>query len=261
MAWTIILILAVIQGVTEPLPISSSGHLQLFESILGVSNNDLTYEIYLNFGSLIAIVILYKKLLKNIFSGTYKYVVKKKKAYYNNYKFFKLVFIASIPAAVIGFIFGDKIEAYFTNPKVTGIMLIITALFLFMIKDFKGKKGLKKFGIFDSIVIGFSQAIALIPGISRSGATITGAMFRNLNRELAFDFSFLMYIPISIGVFASKMGVGMETSNIKYMVGMLLAGLITYYTTKWFKNIVVNGKLVYLSGYCAVVGMLALVVL
>ncbi len=261
MGWTIILILAIIQGVTEPLPISSSGHLQLFENILGVSNNDLTYEIYLNFGSLLAIIILYNKLLKKIFTGTYRYVVKKEESYYNNYKFFKLVFIASIPAAIIGYVFGDKIEAYFTDPKITGIMLIVTGVFLFIIKDFKGKKKLQKFSVFDSIFIGFAQAIALIPGISRSGSTIVGSMFRKLDRELAFDFSFLMYIPISIGVFASKFGEDISSSNIKYMVGMFFAGVITYFTTKWFKNIVVNGKLVYLSGYCVAVGVIALVVL
>ncbi len=257
MSWIEALILAIIQGITEPLPISSSGHLQLVEKLLGLANQSLTYEIYLNFGSLIGIVILYNKLLKQIFSGTYKYVKNKDEKYKNEFRYFALIFVASIPAAVVGFLFADKIEQNFTNAKVTGVMLVVTAIFLFVIRNFQGKKSITNVKVIDAILVGLCQVVALIPGISRSGATITGAMFANFTRKTAFDFSFLMFIPISIGAFLAKVGDVDSTSNYKYIAGAVMAGLLTYFTAKWFRSIVVNGKLIYMSAYCLIVGILA----
>ncbi len=256
------IILGIIQGITEPLPISSSGHLEILQKLLSIENNDLTYEVYLNFGSLVAIVILYRTLLKKIFGNTIKYIKTKKVEYKSDFKYFYLVFFASIPAAIIGLVFGNVIEQYFTNSLITGIMLIITAIFLFIIRNFDGTKGIDDMTILDAMLIGIAQSVALIPGISRSGSTIVGSMFRNLKREVAFDFSFLMYIPISLGVFASKIGdITFDNNGLKYLIGTIIAGVLTYYATKLFKSIVVNGKLIYFSVYCGVVGMIAIFIL
>lgn len=256
------LILGLIQGLTEPLPISSSGHLELLQEIMNISSDDLTYEVFLNFGSLLAIVILYRSLLKTIFTNSFKYVKTKEERYKNDFKYFYLVFFASIPAAIIGLLFEDYIEKYFTNSFTTGLMLLVTAGFLFIIRNFNGTKGIEDMKISDALFIGGAQSVALLPGISRSGSTIVGAMFKNLKREVAFDFSFLMYIPISLGIFASKINdIEINENGLKMLLGTLLAFIVTYFTTKWFKKLVVNGKIVYFSYYCFIVGILALIIL
>ncbi len=254
------IILGIIQGITEPLPISSSGHLAIFQEIFGIDNIDLTYEVFLNFGSLVAIVILYRKLLFRIFTNSFKYVKTKQQRYYNDFKYFYLVFFASIPAALIGFFLGDLIEEYFTSAYTAGIMLIVTSVFLFLIRKFDGKRTIEDMNVKDALYIGIAQAIALIPGISRSGATIVGAMHRKLQRKLAFDFSFLMFIPISLGVLASKVSdVSVSGNGVKFLIGTVISSVITYFTVRWFRNIVVNGKLIYFSGYCLVVGIISLI--
>ncbi len=256
------IILGLIQGITEPLPISSSGHLEILQEFMKLDNSDLTYEVFLNFGSLIAIVILYRKLLKKIFSNTFKYVKTKEVQYKNDFKYFYLIFFASIPAALIGFLFEDLIEKYFTNSFTTGAMLLVTALFLFLIRNFNGERGIEDMKISDALTIGLAQSVALLPGISRSGSTIVGSMFKNLKREVAFDFSFLMYIPISLGVFASKVDeISFDSNGLKMILGTIIATVVTFFATKWFKNLVVNGKIVYFSYYCLAMGIFALVIL
>ncbi|MFV0425250.1 MAG: undecaprenyl-diphosphate phosphatase [Bacilli bacterium] len=256
------IILGLLQGITEPLPISSSGHLELLQEFMKIDNTDLTYEVFLNFGSLMAIIILYRKLLKKIFSNTIKYLKTKEIKYKNDFKYFYLVFFASIPAAIIGFTLEDFIEKYFTNGYTTGAMLIVTAIFLFLIRNFNGKKEIADMKISDALFIGGAQSVALLPGISRSGATIVGSMFKDLKRSVAFDFSFLMYIPISLGVFFSKIGdISLNENSMKMFIGTLIAFIVTFFTTKWFKNIVVNGKIVYFSYYCMIVGIIALIIL
>lgn len=255
------LILGLIQGITEPLPISSSGHLAILQELLGVENLDLTYEVFLNFGSLIAICFLYRKLLKRIFGNTWKYLRTKEEQYQRDFKYFYLVFFASIPAVIVGFVFGDKIEEFFTSAFTTGIMLIITAMFLFIIRNFNGKRTIKEMTIKDAFIIGGAQSVALIPGISRSGSTIVGAMLMDLRRDVAFDFSFLMYIPISLGVFVTKISkVELAGNGLNYMYGTILATVVTYFATKLFRSIVVNGKIKYFGYYCLIVGILAIVI-
>lgn len=256
------IILGIIQGITEPLPISSSGHLEIFQAIFDIENTDLTYEIFLNFGSLIAIVILYRSKLAKIFGNAFKYVSKRDNEYKSDFKYFYLVFFASIPAAVVGVLLGDKIEELFTNSLTTGIMLIITGIFLYIIKNFDGNKDIDDMTIFDALFIGVAQSVALIPGISRSGSTIVGSMFRNLKRSVAFDFSFLMYIPVSLGVFASKINdITLDDNSYKYLIGTIIAGILTFFATKLLRKIVVDGKLVYFSYYCITVGLLAIFLL
>ncbi len=254
------IILGIIQGITEPLPISSSGHLEIIQELFGISSEDLTYEVFLNFGSLLAICFIYRKLLAKIFGNTFKYVKTKEQKYQSDFKYFYLVFFATIPAVIVGFLFEDFIEEFFTSGLTTGIMLIVTAVFIFLIKNFNGTKDIDDMNVKDALIIGGAQSVALIPGISRSGSTIVGSMFRNLRRDVAFDFSFLMYIPISLGIFVTKLkDLDVAQNGVKYLVGTLFAMVTTYFATKWFRNIVVNGKMIIFSYYCLVVGIFAII--
>lgn len=258
------IILAIIQGFTEPIPISSSGHLVIFKNLMNSSVlNDLNLEIILNFGSLIAIVIFFWQDIKALIIDFFSYIKTKEKKYYNNFKYCLLIIIGTIPAGLLGFLFKDQIESLSSNVKIIGFALLITALFLFLIKDMKGKKEDSDITYKDAFLVGLFQAVALFPGISRSGATIVGGMFRNLKRETAFKFSFILYIPISLATMVLGISDLVEANissslALTYFFCMCISGIITYFATKWFNGIMKSGKLIYFVIYCLVVGTLVI---
>jgi len=264
------LFLGFIQGITEPIPVSSSGHLLIFQNMingLGTIDYGLLATIT-NFGSLCAIVLIFKEQILNLFKDFFGYLKTKDKKYYNNYKYSWYVVIATIPAGIMGLIVTklgifDFLEE---NVKFVGLTLLITSIFLFIIKDFKGVKTSKDITLKDAIIIGLFQVCALVPGISRSGSTIVGGMFRNLKRDVAFDFSFILYIPISIATMILGVKDLIEANldfvqYFYYFISMFISFIFTYIATKWFKNIVRNGKLIYFVIYCIIVGSLIIILL
>lgn len=264
--------LGILQGITEPIPVSSSGHLLILQSILEKLHQSInidfeTLATITNFGSLIAIIIIYYKDIVKLIKSFFSYIFnkEKRKSTKSDYQYALKIIIATIPAGVAGLIATKLglLDFLEENVKFVGLMLLVTALFLFLIKDFKGSKDKNEITFFDSIVIGISQMIAIIPGVSRSGATIVGGMYRNLKRDTAFNFSFILYIPISIAT--SILGVkdlfSMSISNslwILYIIAAILAGIFTYIFTKWFAKIVKEGKLLYFSIYCIILGVVVL---
>lgn len=259
------LILGIIQGFTEPLPISSSGHLRIFKSIFNSEVlSDMNFEIIVNFGSLIAILILYRKEIISIIRDFFMYIKTKDKKYKTNYKYAWLIVIGTIPAALLGLFIKDLIENYFTT-KLVGAMLIVTALLLYMIKDIKGTKGKEDMTIKDAIKIGLFQVVALLPGISRSGSTVVGGMKSNLKRETALNYSFMLYIPISVASMFLGVSDVIKAPNINalaipYIVSMIAAGIVTYFAAKLFIDIMKKGKLIYFSIYCFIVGLITFIV-
>lgn len=259
--------LGVIQGFTEPIPISSSGHLLIFKNLFDFDMlNDINFEIVVNFGSFIAICFLYRKEIVSIIKDFFMFIKTKKDNYKENYKYAWLIVIGTIPAGLFGIILKDKIDAVSGNVKLVGIALLITALALFLIKDFKGKKEKNEITIFDSIVIGLFQVIALFPGISRSGSTIVGGMTRDLKRDSAVNYSFMLYLPISLATMALGVKDLIETPNISslalpYTLGMIASAIVTYFSAKWFINIMKKGKLGIFSIYCLIVGILVILFL
>lgn len=259
--------LGVIQGFTEPIPISSSGHLLIFKNLFNFDMlNDINFEIVVNFGSFIAICFLYRKEIISIIKDFFMFIKTKKDTYKENYKYAWLIVIGTIPAGLFGIILKDKIDAVSDNVKLVGIALLITALALFLIKDFKGKKEKNEITIFDSIVIGLFQVIALFPGISRSGSTIVGGMTRDLKRDSAVNYSFMLYLPISLATMALGVKDLIETPNISslalpYTLGMIASAIVTYFSAKWFINIMKKGKLGIFSIYCLIVGILVILFL
>ena len=260
------LILGIVQGFTEPLPISSSGHLRIFKALFkNVALNDMNFEIIVNFGSFIAIVILFRKEIINIIKDFFSYLKTKEKKYEINYKYAWLIVIGTIPAALSGLFIKDIIEKYFTT-KLVGLTLIITSLLLYMIKDIKGKKEKKDMTYLDALKIGLFQVVALFPGISRSGATVVGGMKSNLTRQTALNYSFMLYLPISLA--SMVLGVSDLISSgtlnelfIPYLVSMIASGIVTYFAAKMFIDIMKKGKLIYFSIYCFIVGTLTLILL
>lgn len=269
------LLLGILQGITEPIPVSSSGHLLILQTIIEKFHQglDINFEVLAtitNFGSLIAIIIIFWKDIVSLIGSFFKYIFKKdrSKKVSNDFSYCLKIIIATIPAGVMGLVATKlgllaKLEE---NVKFIGLMLLLTALFLFLIRNFKGKKDRDKITFMDSIVVGLCQMISIIPGISRSGATIVGGMFRNIKRESAFNFSFILYIPISIAT--SILGVkdlfDMTISTgdmILYIIAALMALIFTYIFTKWFSKIVKEGKLIYFSIYCVILGFIVILFL
>ena len=261
------LILGMIQGFTEPIPVSSSGHLVIFQTLLDLKVlKDLNFEIIVNFGSLIAIVIVFWKDIKAIIIDFFKYLKTKELKYYKNFKYFLLIIIGTIPAGIVGLLLKDFIEQYADNVKLIGIALLITAFFLFLIRNIKGKKDDAQITYKDAIIIGLFQVIALFPGISRSGSTLVGGMFSNLKRDAAFKFSFMLYIPISLATMLLGTKDLIDSNlNIEiwiyYIAGMIASALVTFFSVKWFRNIMNKGKLIYFVYYCILAGTLVLLFL
>lgn len=269
------LLLGILQGITEPIPVSSSGHLLILQTIIEKFHQglDINFEVLAtitNFGSLIAIIIIFWKDIVSLVESFFKYIFKKdrSKKVSNDFSYCLKIIIATIPAGVMGLVATKlgllvKLEE---NVKFIGLMLLLTALFLFLIRNFKGKKDRDKITFMDSVIVGLCQMISIIPGISRSGATIVGGMFRNIKRESAFNFSFILYIPISIAT--SILGVkdlfDMTISTgdmILYIIAALMALIFTYIFTKWFSKIVKEGKLIYFSIYCVILGFIVILFL
>lgn len=260
------MLLGFIQGFTEPIPVSSSGHLVIFNSLLNVEAfKDLNFEIITNFGSFLAILFFYRKEILNIIKDFFMYIKTKKDKYKENYKYAWYIVIATIPAGIFGLLFKDTIESI-TSVKIVGISLLITAILIFMVINIKGTKEKKDMTIIDALIIGLFQVIALFPGISRSGSTLVGGMSRNLTRETAFKFSFMLYLPISLATMTLGINDIIESGNIStlwlpYTLGMLIAIFVTYFSIQWFKKVMEKGKLSYFAYYCIIVGVLTILFL
>ena len=258
------ILLGIIQGFTEPIPISSSGHLVIIKNLFKLDNlNDINFEIIVNFGSFIAVLFFYRKEIINILKDFFMYLKTKNTKYKDNYNYLWLIIIGTIPAGLFGLILKDKIDLLSNNIKLIGIALLITSIALYLIHDFKGIKNKKDITIKDAFIIGLFQVIALFPGISRSGATITGGMFRNLKKEEALKYSFMLYMPISIATIILGLKDFVNKANINsfilpYFLGMIASFIFTYFSLKWFIKIIKKGKLIYFSVYCLIIGLLVI---
>lgn len=257
--------LGFIQGFTETIPISSSGHLMIFKNLMSVNVDYDTIAILTNFGSLLAIIILFWDDIVKIVACFFKYLTEKDKESKDEYKYAWMIVFGCIPAGLMGLVVSyldlfDKIE---NNIKIVGVSLIITGVLLFVIRNFKGKKDDCKIGVKEALTVGCFQILGLFPGISRSGSTIVGGMAQGLKRDTAFKYSFMLYIPMSLAAMALEIfDLQIDFNLIGYYISSVLVSLVvTLLVTKWFRKIVNNGKLIYFSIYCFIVGTLVILFL
>ena len=198
------LILALIQGITEPLPISSSGHMLLFKNIFNTKlfTSDLNFEIVCNFGSFIAILIIFRQDIIKYVTSFIKYIFNKKERakYKKGFLYCLYVVISTIPVTISGLLLKDKIENIFEKHIIViGFMFLITAISLFIVRKFKGTKDDDNITLLDALIIGLFQAITIIPGISRSGTVLVACLLCKLKRDTALRYTFILYFPVSIG--------------------------------------------------------------
>ncbi|MDG1146776.1 MAG: undecaprenyl-diphosphate phosphatase [Crocinitomicaceae bacterium] len=259
------IILGIIQGLTEFLPVSSSGHLELAKSIQG---QDLTGEssmmltVVLHFATALSTVLVFRKDILEIVRGLTQF--KNNEAF----KFSIKIILSMIPAAIVGILFDDILESFFVGQVLlVGCMLILTGLILFLAD--RAKNTNKEVSTSNSIVIGIAQAVAILPGISRSGATIGTSVLLGVDKSKAARFSFLMVVPLIFGKIAKDMTseefVGMISGEVDLgiSVGAISVGFIAAFITgiiacTWMITIVKKSKLSYFSYYCFTVGLIAI---
>lgn len=252
------IILGVIQGLTEFLPVSSSGHLELAKAILGdtsIPQESLTFTVVLHFATALSTLLVFRQEVAEIFKGLFQF------KWNNEMKFSVKIIISMLPAVIIGLAFEKQLESFFGGKILfVGIMLLITAGLL-LFAD-KAKDTNKEVSFKNSLIIGISQAIAMLPGISRSGATISTSVLLGIDRSKAARFSFLMVVPLIFGKIAKDFlggNIHFQSSEIVPIsagfVAAFLAGLVA---CNWMIALVKKSKLSYFSIYCAIVGLIAI---
>ena len=254
------IILGIIQGLTEFLPVSSSGHLELAKAVLGdqsLPEESLLFTVVLHFATALSTIVIFRKEIAEIFTGLLQF------KWNEQAEFSVKIILSMIPAAVIGVIFNDQIEALFSRQiLLVGAMLILTGLLLFLAD--RAKNTNKKVTYSSALLIGISQAIAILPGISRSGGTISTSVLLGIDRERAARFSFLMVVPLILGKMAKDLlegGIAKSQMEILPLVlGALAAFISGLIACQWMISLVKKSQLKYFSFYCLIVGTIAILI-
>ncbi len=260
-------VLGLLQGFTEPIPISSSGHLVIVRELFNVSIEGLSFEIMVNFGSLIAVLVIYRKDIYRLVENTVRYMTTRAADAKSDFQFVLYLVVATIPTGIIGLLFEDYIEEKLSFVSVVGVTLLITGAALWVIRNLRGRKNDGGITVRDAIIVGLAQSVALVPGISRSGATIVAAMLVGMKTDTALRFSFLLYIPVSLGItmMSAKDLIsgdsGFSVVAIPVILAFAASIIATYYSLRWFMNIMARGNLKYFAFYCFAVGLLVILFL
>ena len=258
------IIIALVQGVAEILPISSSGHMIIAQELLGIQTNDLSLEIFLHFGSLIAIFVFFRKKIWAIIRDFFLYLFKKKEEAKDNYKLAWYIVIATIPAAIAGLFLEDIIGKHLKSLWVVGVFLLITSALLYLSTKAKREKELKDLTWKNALMIGLFQCLGLFPGISRSGSTLVGGASQKVKQTDAADFAFILALPIMLGsavLSINDISTALSNSDllIPYLVGFVVALITTYLTISLFFSFIKKRKMSIFSIYCLCVGLLIIV--
>ena len=257
MNWIEALILGLVQGLTEFLPVSSSGHLEIGKALFGIhSEQSLIFTIAVHGATVLSTIVVFRNDIANLFKGLFKIEWNQETQYVS-----KLI-VSMIPVAIVGLFFKDFVESFFHgNVVFVGFMLIITATLLTL--TFYAKSKNKEISFLHAFIIGIAQAVAVLPGISRSGSTIAiGLLLGNKKNKIA-EFSFLMvvvpilgenFLDLIKGNFVSNASVG----TLPIVVGFIAAFISGLFACRWMIEIVKKGKLIYFAIYCVIIGLLAI---
>lgn len=252
-------VLGIIQGLTEFLPVSSSGHLELTKAILGdnsVPEESLAFTVVLHFATALSTLVIFRKEVFQILKGLFQF------KWNEEAQFSVKIIISMFPAAFVGLFFEEEIASLFGGQiMLVGFMLFVTALLL-LLAD-RAKDTTKNVSFLNSLIIGVSQAIAILPGISRSGATISTSVLLGIDRTRAARFSFLMVVPLIVGKMLKDLTGGefqlSSSEALPLIIGFVAAFISGLLACKWMIALVKKSKLTYFAIYCAVVGTIAVI--
>ena len=268
------ILLGIIQGIAEFLPISSSGHLAIFQKLFGMDEVGISFDVFLHIGTLIAVfIVFWKDILRLFVDGVgivadscvnvYRFFRSKNKKEPVEYirvirtayrKFALLVIVSTIPTGIIGYLGKELVSNASDTLIIPGICLLVTAVLLFISDQMPD---------FNAVFMGICQGIATLPGLSRSGTTIVAGLLCGLRRDFVVKYSFIMSIPAILGAAVLEipdMGKDMATTGVaSYVVGMIVAAVVGYICIKTMLVVVRNKKFKYFSYYCAVVGLVAII--
>jgi undecaprenyl-diphosphatase len=256
------ILLGIIQGLTEFLPVSSSGHLEITTFILeyfgteSLPEENILMTVVLHAATALSTLFIFRDEVAQIFRGLLQF------KWNEEFQFSLKIIISMVPAAVVGVLFDEQIDALFGGRiLLVGSMLIITGLLLFVAD--KAKNTTQSVSFRQSLIIGIAQAIAILPGISRSGATISTSVILGIDREKAARFSFLMVVPLIFGKMAKDVLSGDMASEsaalIPLIVGFVAAFITGLIACKWMISLVKKSQLKYFSYYCFTIGILAII--
>lgn len=248
------LFLAIVQGITEWLPISSSGHLVIMQQLWGL-NVPVFFDVTLHVGTLIAVLVYLRRDIANVVRAVVRLDFEAEEG-----KLALYILVGSIPTALIGFLFQDLFESFFFNLLTVGIASIVTGCFLYASKLSRDRD--KFINYLDALLIGTAQGIALIPGVSRSGVAISTGLLRRVKKEKAFQYSFLLYIPAVIG---AAIGTGVkewksltvaEIDASLIVSGLVVTAILGYLFLKLLFKVVVKEKFHMFAYYCWALGLI-----
>lgn len=274
------IIMGIIQGFTEFLPVSSSGHLAIFKNVFGYNAEiGLTFDILLHIGTLFAVFIVFWKDIKeliivafkmigDIFHNLFTALSGKKdfrKILSDGYRrFVVLIIVSTIPTGIMGLLGKDLVETAGENMLIIGICLLVTAILLFISDNIKiGTKDAKTASYLNAGIIGVAQGFATLPGLSRSGTTITACLINGFDKEFAVKYSFIMSIPAILGAALLDVKDLLETPPqtnelVNYISGMIAAAVVGFLCIKFVTVLVKNRKFKYFGYYCVLAGALSI---
>ncbi len=270
MEWFEAVVLGLIQGLTEFLPVSSSGHLTIFKSIFGVETENLTFEVAVHAATVLSTIVAFRKEIWDIICGVLKF------QYNSQTQYFLKICVSMLPIFVVGVFFKDYVEAVFgSGLVVVGSMLILTSILL-MLGEYlsnrqarrsvaEGGESGKEVGYKEALIIGLAQSVAVLPGLSRSGTTISTGLMLGVKKSAVAQFSFLMVlIPILGEAFLELLDGGFSPASSGMSAGALIAGFLTafvsgYLACRWMIGIVRKAKLHYFSIYCVIAAVFCFV--
>ncbi len=258
MSWIEALILGIIQGLTEFLPVSSSGHLEIAKAMLGdhsLPQESMLMTVILHGATALSTIIVFRKEIMEIIKGLFQF------EWNEEMQFSLKIVLSMVPAAIIGVAFEEELESLFGGKIMfVGFMLLVTGALLFLAD--RAKSSNKKVGFWDALIIGVSQAIAILPGISRSGATISTAVLLGVDKERSARFSFLMVVPLILAKVAKDIlggEISMESGQlIPLSIGFIAAFITGLLACTWMIKLVKSSKLSWFAIYCIIVGSIAI---
>jgi undecaprenyl-diphosphatase len=261
------IILGILQGLTEFIPVSSSGHLVLIPHVFGwefSKSQAFIFDVLVQWGTLFAVLFYFRRDLINIASAFVGGLMSGKPFVKKDARMGWYLILATIPAVFIGLLYKDLIETAFTSAKATGFFLLITSALLILAETVgKRNRSIEDISWYSAFWIGCSQVLSLLPGVSRSGATIAGGMTRNLDREAAARFSFLMSVPVMLGAGVLAIKDLFELPTIDNFLGPLIVGFLVamvsgYIAIRWFITYLCKHSLSVFAVYCLLIGFLAI---